>query len=593
MPGRDIKSFLEKHARVLRGGILLLAALGCLFVFSQRGHAEDETAVTSSSCGSVLSCLSILLGQVQCACNCPIANHGTIQSLIFREHMRTMYYFGLSVPADIAGALLAALPTPPSIPFLDKGLDFLKGVLGDLLGNVLNGLLAAFGANLPIGLGGVPVLTAFINPPPPDTDPVAVYPFDPPAGEFYKEGANRIFKYQNWMIDVFFRSYVNQLFETITQQMTTAMMHQAVMIGAMMDAKNQLETQALMQRLVARAHKDYHPSMGMCEFGTIIMSMGPSDNRMALAKGVMDEGLLKRQLGSRNINASEGKALDRKGRLSLFKWRFCFDPDNNRIDGKVFTGLGLVCDPAEAGVFPNPFPDRYLDQETDFTNSVALKRTILYEPGWTDYCINGLGRPPQDCIFEDDHAMYAMSELLYGHDVFDGVPSALLVNEDNWDEYLDMRSVIAKRAVAAEPFHSIVGLKSFGTGEDPAAPGSQRDSYITQSRYIVPIFESLGMTPSETATYLGSNPSYMAFLEVMSKKMYQRPQFYTELYDTPANIERKSVAMQAISLILDRDIYESYLRSESVMALILEAKLEDAQKQVENKVNSISSARHQ
>jgi len=503
-----------------------------------------------------------------------------------------MYYFGIAVPDSFSSAIAAALPTPPGIPFMDE-LPFLSDLLNNLLGNVLGGLMSAFGGSLPNGLGGVPALSAFINPPPPDTDPAYSYPFDPPDGEFYKEGANRIFKYQNWMIDVFFRSYLNQLFETMGQQMTSVMMHQAIMVGAMMDGKNQMETQALMQRLAAQAHKDYHPSMGMCEFGTIVMSMGPSDNRMALAKGVMDEGLLKRQLGNRNINASEGRFQDRNGRLSLFKWRFCYEPDNNRIDGKVLTGLGLVCDPGESGLFANQFPTRHLDQETDFTNSVALKRTILYEPGWTDYCIRGLGNPPEACIFEDDHAMYSMSALLYGHDVFDGVPASLLKDENNWDEYLDMRSVIAKRAVAAEPFHSIVGLKSFGTGENPTAPGSQRDSYMTQSRYIVPIFESLGMTPSETATYLGSNPSYMAFLEVMSKKMYQRPQFYTELYDTPANIERKSVAMQAISLILDRDIYESYLRSESVMALILEAKLEDAQKQVENRVNAISSARQQ
>jgi hypothetical protein len=75
-------------------------------------------------------------------------------------------------------------------------------------------------------------------------------------------------------------------------------------------------------------------------------------------------------------------------------------------------------------------------------------------------------------------------------------------------------------------------------------------------------------------------PSYYAQLEVLTKKIYQNPEFFTDLYDTPANIKRKGAALQAMNLVLDRDIYDSYLRSEILTSLLLELRLENAQRGV-------------
>jgi hypothetical protein len=57
----------------------------------------------------------------------------------------------------------------------------------------------------------------------------------------------------------------------------------------------------------------------------------------------------------------------------------------------------------------------------------------------------------------------------------------------------------------------------------------------------------------------------------------------------PANVKRRSVAMQAISVMMDRDIYKSYLRSEAIMSVLLETKLIPEQDAVSNEVGQLSA----
>jgi hypothetical protein len=68
-------------------------------------------------------------------------------------------------------------------------------------------------------------------------------------------------------------------------------------------------------------------------------------------------------------------------------------------------------------------------------------------------------------------------------------------------------------------------------------------------------------------------PSYMAQMEMLTKRIYQDPNFFVGLYDTPANVKRKGAALQAIGLMLDRDIYDSQVRSEMLMSQLLELRL--------------------
>ena len=45
--------------------------------------------------------------------------------------------------------------------------------------------------------------------------------------------------------------------------------------------------------------------------------------------------------------------------------------------------------------------------------------------------------------------------------------------------------------------------------------------------------------------------------------------------------------MQAIGTMLDREIYESNLRSEAIMSIILEIKIIEKQDGVQNKINNL------
>ena len=64
--------------------------------------------------------------------------------------------------------------------------------------------------------------------------------------------------------------------------------------------------------------------------------------------------------------------------------------------------------------------------------------------------------------------------------------------------------------------------------------------------------KDLGIPDDEIKYTLGERPSYYAQLKFIAKRIYQRPEFFIDLYDTPANVERKKVALQAINSILER-----------------------------------------
>ena len=69
--------------------------------------------------------------------------------------------------------------------------------------------------------------------------------------------------------------------------------------------------------------------------------------------------------------------------------------------------------------------------------------------------------------------------------------------------------------------------------------------------------------------------SYLAMLEILTKKVFQNPNFYANLYDTPANVERKAAALDAFDIMLDRAIYKSQLRREMAMSVLLSTSVEN------------------
>lgn len=392
------------------------------------------------------------------------------------------------------------------------------------------------------------------------------------------DGTGEIGEHQGFLINYMFLGVDNiggilPALMLMTQQMSAVMMHQMWIVGSFLDAKHQMETQLLFQELGARAHKTYHPSVGMCVLGTNVRSLARTERYSRLTAHVMAQYNLRRQTGNLNTNSGEGMEQDRAGRLANFMQYFCDQYDNNHIDGTADSGLALMC-PGATVMTAN--------MDIDYTRTIEIPRTLTI-----DYAENGVA---------PFGAEEGFSSMLFSHNVLPRLDVAEAMFKANHDEIQDMRALIAKRSVIQTSLNNILGMKAFGS---PAGDDDEGSSFDT-SQYMRRILFELGVTdPWAQMNLLGRHesaaidgdptlsgiafetnmrPSYYAQMEVLTKRLYQNPAFFTSLYDTPANVKRKGAALQALGLMLQRDIYDSYLRNEMLMSMLLEARLERAQR---------------
>jgi hypothetical protein len=78
-------------------------------------------------------------------------------------------------------------------------------------------------------------------------------------------------------------------------------------------------------------------------------------------------------------------------------------------------------------------------------------------------------------------------------------------------------------------------------------------------------------------------------MEILTKKVYQNPDFFTSLYDTPANVDRKLVSLQAIKLMQKFDLFKSFLRNEASFAVLLELAVVDLQREIEDQIKTANT----
>jgi hypothetical protein len=378
-----------------------------------------------------------------------------------------------------------------------------------------------------------------------------------------------------WWISIFWEDNILPALMLMAEQLTAVAMQQMQIVGAFLDAKQQLETQRTLQTIAARIHKDFHPSVGLCEFGSGAKSLAASERKGEMNALVMSQRSQDRELGAVNTAASIGEDGDKESRIKQFRERFCDRRDNN-------DGLGVLCDhdqdgtPGPAVGGPNPVRR---NKDVDFIRTVDAPWTLDMD-FVSDTADPFDGNVPRTTLTDNEEEVLALASNLYGHNVFIRPPARSLqgvANEriNNMQKiYLDMRSVIAKRAVAENSFNAITGMKTEGT------PGS-RD-------YLLALMRELGVSAADAQTMLGDNPSYFAQMEVLTKKIYHNPDFYTNLYDKPANVERKGVALQAIGLMQKFDLFKSYLRNEASLSVLLELAVMDLQDEVENEINQMT-----
>ncbi len=404
-----------------------------------------------------------------------------------------------------------------------------------------------------------------------------------------------------WWISVFWEDNILPALMLMAEQLTTVAVKQSEIIGGFMDAKQQMETQQVLQKITARAHKDYHPSTGMCEFGSSIKSLAASERQSEVNAVILAQRSVDKGLGNANTSAASGKLSDLEGRLKQYREVYCNTKDNNSAldylcehDQDENLGNSTVAAAVPGGIGG---PDRArLNKDIDYARTLDFPWTLD---------VNFVDNANTPTAEEED--VFALAANLYGTTVFTRPDGDRLASDPNnpeqltklQDAYMDARSVLAKRSVAENSYNALVGMKSSGSvgsrdflealllelGIDDVLTNVQL--HQGDSAGTPPNYPTANVTALDAM--LGENPSYWAQMEVLTKKIYQNPDFYTNLYDKPANVERKGVAMQAIGLMQKFDLLKSNLRNESSQSILLELAVMELQGEIEEEIQKATA----
>ena len=351
----------------------------------------------------------------------------------------------------------------------------------------------------------------------------------------------------NNLSDAIKNTYVAALM-LMTSQLTTTMMQQIQAIGTFFDAKHQLETQRLMQQRYNDAHKDYHPSLQMCEMGTFVRNLADSEKRTELTQMAMSRAMLDRELATGDVKTVE-KASDEDTRLKAYIDKFCNTEDNARNNKKLCGSSGDA---------------EQINADINFTQTIDAPLTIPLNMMDTD-------------TTKQEENLFAFLDYIFMHDRFPWTSKSKTKLFPFIKPYQEMRSLIAMRSVAQNSFSYIIGQKT----EGPDKPEE------TIAPFMKALMREMGMEDDDIEERIGKNPSYFAQMEVLTKKIYQHPEFMSNLYDKPANVKRLRAAMTAIKLMQDRDIHEAMMRREMLLSVLLELQLRKKQTAVENEIEKV------
>jgi hypothetical protein len=352
-----------------------------------------------------------------------------------------------------------------------------------------------------------------------------------------------------WDEMVYFRQLILPALMKYTEQMSAIGMQQIFIVGQFFDAKHQMETQRLLLELQAQAHKDYHPSEDFCWFGTNVRSLANSEETARVNSMVLNANHMSRQLGKEESASAASEQADKASRWQRFTSTYCDPQDAGWYATEPNSGLRLACGTGGGDT-------ARINLDVDYTRAIEEPRTL--DVRFTDTTTTNTERD-----------LIALSENIFGHQVLTrNINEDYLRQEPYQHLYLGLRAVAAKRNVAQNSFDAIIGMKSKGSSDTNGIPASQTREYLGA------VLSELGMPDDEIYEIIGTEPSYYAQLEILAKKIYQNPDFYANLYDQPANVARKSVALKAIELMLDRAIYESQVRREMATSVLLSTKLQ-------------------
>ena len=332
----------------------------------------------------------------------------------------------------------------------------------------------------------------------------------------------------------------------MAEQLSVVSMYQTMIIGQFFDAKMQMETQRTYQVLKAEAVKDYHPSEEMCQIGSFMRSVADTEAKANADKMAINEMFMARYTNEKGSSAAKGASLDMRARLKEFRTIYCDPKDNN-------DGLGYMCDHDQDRL---NLGDKGASDPMRMNKDIDYFRTLEF-PQTVDIHFQ------DDALSPDEQDVLALARNLYWPVPFDFPATAPL--RDKQKEYTDARNILALNNIAHNSYATLASMK--GAADIP-------DNNVEPGwMFMKTMMRDFGITDDEIEQWVGQQPSYWAQMDILTKKMYQSPNFYTNLYDKPVNVERIGVALDAIRLMQMRDHYTSSLRREMVNSAMVKAEM--------------------
>ncbi|MFA7277130.1 MAG: hypothetical protein WC043_10060 [Pseudobdellovibrionaceae bacterium] len=362
-----------------------------------------------------------------------------------------------------------------------------------------------------------------------------------------------------YYIDIVYDQYLYPALQKSSDALRSAIVMNGVLYAALIDGQNVMQTLTALQDENANTLKEYNPGTQLCRFGTLSRSLASSQSnaevtQLALATKAQHRQLLREQMASGNAvgpGTTLGRSADKLKRAEQYRTKFCDKGDSNTAQNSATS-----C---------NTTSDVQSNRDIDVTRTLDAPLTLD---------ISFAGAP--GTLTNDEENILALDSNLYAHDLATNIGKSDLnmARDGNADEItrklIDFRAIAAKRSVAQNSFAAITGMKAAGS--------------TAASSYIKEVVKEIGITDAgELDKYLGTNPSYYAQMEVLSKKLYQNPAFYSGLIVSDANVTRAQAAMAGIESMQERDIYESLARSEMLLSQILEIQVMREQDNFTNK----------
>jgi hypothetical protein len=332
--------------------------------------------------------------------------------------------------------------------------------------------------------------------------------------------------------------------QLMAEQFSYNAMQQAFIIGTFFDAKEQLEAQRDIQALRAEAHRDYHPSEQLCRYGSFVRSLANTEQKMEAEKLALNTILTDHYTNKKNNNSTVGEFIAAPTRLQQFRTTYCDVTNNN-------ANLDFMCDHDQLYVsLDSGAADRQrTNKDIDFLRTYDSKYTL--DVNFTD-----------NTATEEEEDVIALAKNLYWPRTYQ------LADETQQKSYMNARRITAVTNVAHNSFANQLAMKA--KAPDPADATAAKG---TGWAHIKTMMREFGLSDDDIVAAMGEQPSYYAQMDALTKKIYQSPNFYTNLYDSTTNIDRINATLDAISLMQQRDHYKAMLRQEMLTSSMIQTEL--------------------